>query len=268
MIRGVDPERFLAIIDVREKMVEGRFELDGDLVAIGSKLATELGVSVGGKLRVSSSEGVDRVVTVGGVFKLGNDAVDGTWLLTTLRHAQTLFGLPGGVTTLELTVDDVFAAERVAAEVRRYTGLPADSWMTLNAELLSGLSAQSSSKSMIQFFVIVAVALGIASVLIVSVVQKSREIGILRAVGVRPRRILLIFLIQGGVLGVVGSLLGSGFGALLAWLFEVGPRTLAACLVLPYSCHCHYSCGPVLWRPSLGCSPPYYPRGGRHGSTP
>lgn len=222
VIRGVDPERFLAIIDVREKMVEGRFELDGDLVAIGSKLATELGVSVGGKLRVSSSEGVDRVVTVGGVFKLGNDAVDGTWLLTTLRHAQTLFGLPGGVTTLELTVDDVFAAERVAAEVRRYTGLPADSWMTLNAELLSGLSAQSSSKSMIQFFVIVAVALGIASVLIVSVVQKSREIGILRAVGVRPRRILLIFLIQGGVLGVVGSLLGSGFGALLAWLFEVG----------------------------------------------
>jgi lipoprotein-releasing system permease protein len=73
---------------------------------------------------------------------------------------------------------------------------------------------------MIQFFVIVAVALGISSVLVVSVVQKSREIGILRAVGVRPRRIWLVFLIQGGVLGLAGSFVGSGLGALFAFLFE------------------------------------------------
>ena len=73
---------------------------------------------------------------------------------------------------------------------------------------------------MIQFFVIVAVALGIASVLIVSVVQKSREIGILRAVGTPARRILIVFLIQGGLLGVIGSLVGSGLGAVFAKLFE------------------------------------------------
>jgi lipoprotein-releasing system permease protein len=73
---------------------------------------------------------------------------------------------------------------------------------------------------MIQFFVIVAVALGIASVLIVSVVQKSREIGILRAVGTPPRRILLVFLIQGGVLGAAGSVVGSALGAAFAKLFE------------------------------------------------
>jgi lipoprotein-releasing system permease protein len=92
--------------------------------------------------------------------------------------------------------------------------------MHLNAELLTGLSAQSSSKSMIQFFVVVAVALGIASVLAVSVVQKSREIGILRAVGTGSRRVLAVFLIQGGVLGFVGALIGSGLGALLAKGFE------------------------------------------------
>ena len=100
------------------------------------------------------------------------------------------------------------------------TGLDADSWMKLNAELLTGLSAQSSSKNMIEFFVVVAVALGIASVLIISVVQKSREIGILRAVGTPPRRVLLVFLIQGGVLGFGGSLLGCGLGAILSKLFE------------------------------------------------
>lgn len=220
VIRGVEPERFLAIIDLRKRMVAGRFEVDGGNVVIGSKLASELGAGVGDKLRLSSSEGVDDVVTVRGVFALGNEGIDGTWLVTSLRHAQSLFDLAGGVTTIELKVADVFAAEGIAGEVRSRTGLPADSWMTINAELLSGLSAQSSSKSMIQFFVILAVALGIASVLIVSVVQKSREIGILRAVGTPARRIHRIFLIQGGLLGGAGSVVGSALGAALARLFE------------------------------------------------
>jgi lipoprotein-releasing system permease protein len=220
VIRGVDPERLLSVIDVRQKLVAGRYELDAELVAIGSKLASDLGAVVGDKLRITSSENVEDLVTVRGIFTFGNTEIDGTWMMTSLRHAQALFALPGGVTTIELKVADVFDAEQIAASVRGQTGLVADSWMALNAELLSGLSAQSSSKSMIQFFVIVAVALGISSVLVVSVVQKSREIGILRAVGVRPRRIWLVFLIQGGVLGLVGSFVGSGLGALFAHLFE------------------------------------------------
>ena len=224
LVRGVEPERFLAIIDLRQRLVAGRFELDGGGVVIGAKLASDLGAATGDKLRISSSEGVDDVVTVRGIFSLGNEAVDGTWMLTSLRHAQSLFGLPGGVTTIELKVADVFAAERIADEVSSRTGIPADSWMKINSELLAGLSAQSSSKFMIQFFVILAVALGIASVLIVSVVQKSREIGILRAVGTPPGRILRVFLIQGGVLGVAGSVVGSGLGALLARLFETIAR--------------------------------------------
>lgn len=220
VVRGIDPERFVAIIDVRDRLVAGRFEVDGDDVAIGSKLAADIGVMVGDKIRIRSSEGIDIVVTVRGLFTLGNEGVDGTWVLTSLRQAQALYGLPGGVTSIELKVADVFSAERIAVDIQGRTGLRADSWMTINADLLSGLTAQSSSKTMIQFFVMVAVALGIASVLIVSVVQKSREIGILRAVGTPPRRILLVFLIQGGVLGVVGSIAGCGLGAVFAKLFE------------------------------------------------
>ena len=224
VVRGVEPEPFLTIIDVRKKLVAGRFELDGDDVVIGSKLAADLGAMAGDKLRVSSTEGVEDVVTIAGVFTLGNEAIDGTWVLTSLRHAQALYALPGGVTTIELKVADVFDAERVAGDVRGRTGLRTDSWMAINAELLAGLSAQSSSKGMIQIFVIVAVALGIASVLIVSVVQKSREIGILRAVGTPSHRIMRVFLIQGGVLGIAGSILGSGLGALFAKLFETIAR--------------------------------------------
>lgn len=220
VVRGVDPERFLAIIDVRERMLEGRFDVAGGDAVIGAGLSSELGVGVGDKLRITTTEGVDDVLAITGVFSLGNEAVDKTWVITSLRRAQTLYALPGGATLLELVIADVFAAEAIADELRGRTGLQADSWMKINAELLTGLSAQSSSKSLIQFFVVLAVALGIASVLIVSVVQKSREIGILRAVGTSRGRVLRIFLIQGAVLGLLGSFVGSALGALLSKLFE------------------------------------------------
>jgi lipoprotein-releasing system permease protein len=225
VIRGIDPERSLAIIDLRARMVQGRFDLSGGSAAIGSTLASDLGIGAGDKLRVASTEAIEDVMTVSGVFTLGNDAVDKTWVVTSLRQAQSLFALPGGATTIELKVADVFAADRIAGEVRGRTGLTADSWMALNAELLAGLSAQSSSKTMIQFFVVLTVALGIASVLIVSVVQKSREIGILRAVGTAPRRVLAVFLIQGGVLGLAGSFVGSALGVAFARLFETMTST-------------------------------------------
>jgi lipoprotein-releasing system permease protein len=221
VIRGITPESFLSIIDLRQRMVDGTFDVTSGRVVIGSGLAEDLGISVGDRIRVTSTEGVNDVVTIAGTFTVGSDAVDQTWMVTSLRHAQSLFALPGGATSIELKVRDVFDADRIATVIRGRTGLTVESWMMLNAELLSGLSAQSSSKTMIQFFVVLSVALGIASVLIVSVVQKSREIGILRAVGTPARRVLAIFLIQGGVLGVAGSFIGSALGILFAKVFEV-----------------------------------------------
>jgi lipoprotein-releasing system permease protein len=225
VIRGVEPERFLPIIDLQARMVDGSLDLSGGRVVIGSVLASDLGVVAGDKVRVASTEGIDDVVEVAGVFSLGSEAVDKSWVVMSLRQAQSLFALLGGATTIELTVADVFSAERIAEEIHARTGLTSESWMTVNAELLAGLSAQSSSKSLIQFFVVVTVALGIASVLIVSVVQKSREIGILRAVGTPPRRVLAVFLIQGGVLGLIGSLVGSALGVAFAKSFEIVTST-------------------------------------------
>jgi lipoprotein-releasing system permease protein len=140
-----------------------------------------------------------------------------------LRGAQMLLGLEGGVTEIDLTVTDVFAASDIAAQIQRDTGLDARSWMDTNAQLLSGLRSQSSSSLLIQVFVILAVAMGIASVLVVSVIQRSREIGILRAIGTpraRVLRIFLIFLIQGGIVGALGAALGTAIGAGLAGFFE------------------------------------------------
>ncbi len=218
VIQGIEAQRFLAIVDLKSKLIAGRFDVVGG-VALGSTLAATLGVEVGDRLHLATSEGTEDQVTVTGVFTLGNAGADKAWLITSLRHAQSLFRLPGGATAIEIKITDVFDAEQVARALQDRTGLDAESWMALNRELLAGLSAQSGSKWIIQFFVIVAVALGIASVLAVSVVQKSREIGILRAVGTPAHRVLQVFLIQGGVLGFAGALLGCGLGAALARLF-------------------------------------------------
>jgi lipoprotein-releasing system permease protein len=110
-------------------------------------------------------------------------------------------------------------AELLAREITGRTGLVAESWMATNAQLLTGLRSQNASSIMIQTFVVLAVALGIASVLAVSVVQKSREIGILRATGTSTRQVLRIFLLQGGILGLVGSALGVALGVGLGLFF-------------------------------------------------
>jgi lipoprotein-releasing system permease protein len=127
--------------------------------------------------------------------------------------------LPGSVSTIEAKVNDVFRADWVASQAAARTGLDADSWMKLNAQLLIALKSQSSSSYMIQFFVMLTVMLGIASVLVVSVVQKSKEIGILKATGTTTRSITKIFMIQGAMVGIVGSLLGSLVGTGLSLLF-------------------------------------------------
>jgi hypothetical protein len=121
-IQGVDPERFLGIIDLRQSMVAGRFDILGGQVVLGATLAEDLDVGVGDKVRITSTEGIDDVVTVAGLFTLGNEGVDKTWLITSLRHAQSLYALPGGVTTIELKVGDVFDAERVALGLHDRTG--------------------------------------------------------------------------------------------------------------------------------------------------
>lgn len=232
-LRGVEPDLFDGIIPVRSHLTAGAFFLVGSEAAIGTELAADLGVSTGDKIRIVANEGRDETFTIRGVFDLGNKEVNKRWVLVPLRAAQTLLDLEGGVSTIELKVANVFDAETIAVEVASREGLVADSWMKSNAQLLVGLKSQSSSKYMIQFFVILAVALGIASVLVVSVVQKSREIGIMRAVGTSRARVMRVFLIQGGLVGLLGSVLGSALGAGLAVFFTSLARNADGSPIFP-----------------------------------
>ncbi len=219
LLRGVDPDSFQRIIDISSRIVAGRFDVTAADTVIGVELARALGLSVGDKLRLVAPDDGSDVVTVRGIFDIGNKDANERWVFVSLRSAQTLLDLAGGVSTIEVGVGDIFSAERVAVQLTAATGLEADSWMKTNTQLLVGLRSQNQSSYMIQAFVIIAVALGIASVLVVSVVQKSREIGILKAMGTPTRRIIRVFLIEGAIVGLSGSVLGVALGAALAEFF-------------------------------------------------
>jgi lipoprotein-releasing system permease protein len=226
-VLGIDPEAYDRVVAISARFEAGGLPRSGTGVAIGSELAADLGIAVGDKLRLQAAGGRVELFVVSGVFRLGNREVDSRRVLVSLRSGQTLLELVGGVSALEVRVDEIFDADSVAARIGARTGLVAESWMQTNAELLTALRSQSSSSLLIQVFVVLAVTIGIASVLVVSVVQKQREIGILRAMGMSRARTVGVFVIQGGLLGLLGSAFGVAAGAAVATAFArlaVDPR--------------------------------------------
>ena len=221
---GIDVERYQKIIPLKEYLISGQLRVGADEVLIGSQLAEDLGVQVGSKLRLDTGQQNSAVVNIAGIFELGVRELDARYVYLDLKQAQSLLSLPGGVTVIDLTVADIFEAENVAEQVGRLTSLQAESWIKTNAQLMNAISAQSLSTSMIIVFVAISVAFGIASVLSVSVVQRTREIGILRATGATRQQILRIFLFQGAMFGLLGSVLGSVASYALVWVFNTfGP---------------------------------------------
>ena len=217
---GIDVERYQKIIPLKEYLISGQLRVGADDVLIGSQLAEDLGVQVGSKLRLDTGQQNSAVVNIAGIFELGVRELDARYVYLDLKQAQSLLSLPGGVTVIDLTVADIFEAENVAEQVGRLTSLQAESWIKTNAQLMNAISAQSLSTSMIIVFVAISVAFGIASVLSVSVVQRTREIGILRATGATRQQILRIFLFQGAMFGLLGSVLGSVASYALVWVFN------------------------------------------------
>ena len=228
VVRGIEPGSYRRIVPLDSFLVAGRIDLDGFRAVIGTELARDLGLSVGDRFRLragtdvtgAASEAASGAYTVSGLFDLGNRDLNSRWVFVSLRATQSMFGLDGGVSSIEVKGARIYDAEPLAREITARTGLVADSWMATNAQLLTGLRSQSASSIMIQTFVVLAVALGIASVLAVSVVQKSREIGILRATGTSTGQVLRVFLVQGAILGLLGSALGVALGVGLGLFFS------------------------------------------------
>ena len=222
---GVDPARHDRIIHISEKMIGGRFSVSPAEVVIGRDLAADLGVGVGDRIRLGtklSGGDVSDAYTVTGLFDLGSRDANKRSVFVGFRTAQSLLDLPGGVSEIDLTVTDLFGAEAIAGRLAAETGLTVDSWMKTFDQLLAAIHAQDITTGLIRLFVVIIVALGIASVLVVWVVQKRREIGILRAMGASRRKVQRIFLLQGAIVAAAGSVFGSALAiAMLAVFLSV-----------------------------------------------
>lgn len=216
---GVEPETYFRIVRVPDYIVAGQPRLTSEDILIGTELAKDLGATVGDKLNLRAASGATRTLTITGLMDLGNKAANQRNTFVALRTAQSLLGIIGGATAIDIAVHDIYAADEVARAIGTTERVQADSWIKSNAQFFTAVQAQKNTNLLIRVFVAISVAFGIAAVLVVSVIQRSRDIGILRAMGTRRGQVLAVFLLQGGLLGFLGSLVGSaiGAGALIYW---------------------------------------------------
>ncbi len=222
VLKGLDLATADEIYDIQRRVYDGSGQLQGNTVLVGRELAEDLRINPGGTVRIENNAGNAAVFTVVGFFDLENQALNETWVILSLKGAQSFFNTQGGISKLGLQVEEVFDAEGLAAGLEKsFPELSWVSWQENNRNLLSALRSQGSSSLIIQVLVLVAVTLGIASVLAVSAIQKSKQIGIMKALGAKRSQISRIFLIQGAILGFCGSLIGTVAGLGLVRSFIV-----------------------------------------------
>lgn len=222
LMRGFEFADANAIYKFGDNILSGALPAEDNEVIVGKNLAESAGIELGDTIEFLTPQGGVTEVTVSGIFDLKVATVNKSWIPTMLSTAQTVFDSDGRLTSVETQVSDVFAADDTAAAIAADLPdtLSATNWKDQNEQLLSGLKGQSASSYMIQVFVLLAVLLGISSVLAISVVQKSRQIGILKAMGIKNRTARAIFLLQGLILGVIGGVIGTGLGIGLSYAFS------------------------------------------------
>ena len=229
LIRGFILEDADQIYGFSDGLYEGSLPLKKDEVMIGRDLAVKSNTKINDKIILLPPSGGEIRARVTGLFDLKISSINESWIVTNLETAQDILSLDDKITGVEMQVKEVFNADAISKELAHTLSIKevkVDNWKDQNQQLLSGLNGQSVSSYMIQVFVLVAVLLGISSVLAISVVQRSKQLGILKAMGIQDRDASLIFVFQGLMLGLLGAVLGIslGFGLLYSFTkFAVNP---------------------------------------------
>ncbi|MGA2139866.1 MAG: ABC transporter permease [Verrucomicrobiia bacterium] len=225
-LKGIDPKREVTVSKLGTYIKEGSLDLEGDKVVIGRELSTQYGIFLGDKITVYSPRNFEKKgeevylpmeLTVTGIFESGMYEYDYALIFTSLETAQELYSLGNAVHGIEITTDDpINGARDVAAALNKKLPAPlgAQTWAQMNQRLLGAIQVEKSVMFFILTFIIIVAAFGIMSTLITVTVQKTREIGVMKALGAASGRILRIFLLQGFIVGVFGVALGLGLGLL------------------------------------------------------
>lgn len=234
ILKGLDLNRADKIYNISNRIIDGNENLDGNEVLIGIELSESYQIKSGEVIKLILPNGTTRSFTVSGIFDLGNSGSNGGWVVLDISQAQKLLEYGNDISRLEIQIEEIFDAEVVDESIeKRFDGIKADNWIESNSSLLSALRSQSSSSFMIQFFVLLAITLGISSVLAISVVQKSKQLGILKAMGTKNSQAKRIFLLQGFSLGLLGAIFGAGFGIGLINLFLWGTALSTGVPIFP-----------------------------------
>jgi lipoprotein-releasing system permease protein len=242
LVRGFVIGDATRIYSLEKDLYAGALPSAYDQVIIGKELSKKLGVGVGDNITIVTATRETFDFTVSGLFDLGSAQVNERWVITTLGASQTVFRLGGNVTSIEVTVKDVMTARSTAGKVKSVlAGSPVkvENWEDSNPDVFSAVAAQRASGLMIQSFVLISLLIGIASILSITVLQKSKQIGILKAMGIRDRDASIVFLFQGFFYGVFGTMLGTviGTGLFLGFLKGIsasGNNIITSSLNLPF----------------------------------
>jgi len=230
MLRGVLPDEEMTVSDVGDNMVAGAFDnlQSGDYrIVIGSELAFTLGVGLGDHVdlliptaSVTPAGVVPRFrrFTVAGVFEVGMYEYDHGMVFIHMTDAQALYRLDGTVTGLRLRLDDLFAAPDVSRELRLFVppSLRVTNWTRQHANFFHAIATEKTVMFIILSLIIAVAAFNIVSTLVMVVTDKQSDIAILRTLGMKPRSVMSIFMVQGSVIGVFGTIIGVVLGILLS----------------------------------------------------
>lgn len=228
LLRGVSIDDAGRIYKIKKHLTSGDATVSSTSILIGKELADELRISVGSSVRIATPSGGGDLFTIGGVFDLQNRTINESWIFLDLRKSQALFNFSDGITSIETQIQNVFKAQEVSSYcANAFFQFKWISWQQSNASLLAALKSQSGSSNMIQVLVLVAVTMGISSVLAVSAIQKRRQIGILKAIGATRNMVSTIFLLMGAILGFTGALIGcfAGYGIIRMFLWGTSLQT-------------------------------------------
>lgn len=223
MVRGIDPQRESQVTDIRRLLKSGDLQLADNGIIIGSELANRLLVNLGDTVELVSLEQRrgERFV-VRGFFTSGMYDFDSSAVFIALAPAQKLAGMPGIVNGIAVRIHDVLQAGRVKASIQSRLGLPyfTRTWMDLNRTLFDALKLEKTAMFVILTLIVLVASMNIISTLIMLVMEKTKDIGILQTIGVPRAGIQRIFTIVGTAIGVVGTGLGAAAGMAMAYCLK------------------------------------------------
>jgi lipoprotein-releasing system permease protein len=230
---GIDPSQIDAIIPLTKSIVDGSSDLSTGGLLIGAELAEDLGLRAGIPVLLRSDRGIERLIPVTGIFRLGLSNVDRRVAYLSIAAARPLLSLPNGVTSVSVKLDDPALALSIAAQLKRQMPLKITAWQEKNRNLHTALESQGRTGSFIQGFAMIAIMIAIASALLLTSVRRRGEIGIMRSFGISRAFVAWVFVFQGMIIGLVASLIGAGLGYWLCLVLSEGFTGLPGEAALP-----------------------------------